>query len=814
MKKTISLIAVIVALLFLVVGIAFAGLNPVQQNTYTTNLQAGANAAVLSVVNNTFAPTGTVYHAASADNANNSDYSSIADAANFSQALSPWHTGNNAADNQLFWDGSGWVTTNTFSAKTLVGNLDFSYLTGADTLVTNVIYTNLPAGKSAFVGHTEYRGTNIPASYSDAQAVAAIGGTNDLLRTNSPLNGAKIYGSLTNNTTGKATTAGTADTANSVLGANVSGAVAQAAHATNADIVPLSGVTGLYANQFTTNAAGTQLNGGMLTNVNASSLTGVVPSANLPTVNANIATNTPSGLPVASTYDVTNALAAYVATDIGRAIADAKATGLYTNLIDFASFTVNAPLTNSTYYGSPIGMSNCVPTAYGLQFNSNSALWFNVNVPATNTIVIVWRPSQSNPTATHNIFWQLANTNNWDGESLYFQGGLNGAGGWLSYAAAGNGTAYPAGAFTNLMCWHCQANYVASMYDWSATPRHVTVISQDGQGNCKAWDNQDVVYWFTGSATNLAFPAGTYPTTTMNKFCIGALISTNGQWPNAPPYTTHRFQGVVESVSFLNIAVTSANAPSYLQSTLWFHDWLQPYTIKRFWVTDSLIAGNSYTNNLMTMVDIVGGGGVLSYNHAVGGSKMVQYGAGYTNCLLMNQPHGKIQTEEIHVGAGINDIYGDGADGSSLWNRYTNCFWPLFFIPNVEFNVWDVNQTSTNGSLYQQTGLKLTNEMTFNSLLQSNRFFAKYVYPRSALVTQDMLNTNRVPQLSLDGLHFANTNYGDGAYRYLSGLYLQARTGWNPYSIPGDICPVQVFGPNNGVRVVVTNNPPTLQLNQ
>jgi hypothetical protein len=380
MKKTISLIAVIVALLFLVVGIAFAGLNPVQQNTYTTNLQASADAAVVRVVSGMGAIT--------------NGSTNVVVVGNISGVFSGFNTNliivSGAGDTQLNgrYSGSGYSVSPNIETWA-AGNTYIYHDSGGFHIY-----------KTAGIAFTF---PTIP--YTDASGGFSINYAPNIVCGSAVVNGSMTAGSFIG-TISHATSADSATTAaggwpTTWSGASITSAVAQATHATNADIVPLSGVTGLYANQFTTNASGTQLNGGMFTNVNATSLTGVVPSANLPALNYAANTNPVIAGQVFSSAGISNYVAQHSITD-QRAI-DAlniygktlTSYGFQNNLLTaFPCYGVYNP-TNSTVdmVGNTVTNLNLatVLTPLGI-YLTNLNLKIGGLAPSTNqTVAITYR---------------------------------------------------------------------------------------------------------------------------------------------------------------------------------------------------------------------------------------------------------------------------------------------------------------------------------------------------------------------------------------------------------------------------------------
>ncbi len=464
-------------------------------------------------------------------------------------------------------------------------------------------------------------------------------------------------------------------------------------------------------------------------------------------------------------------------SDAQNAFITLKNHGESSSLSDFASFSLGDVMSNS-WAGNQIAFSNVTLTSFGAYFTHNGSISFNLSASSTNTVAIVVR---RDPTCTDSLYgnlFQLLNTGNTNGVGATWQGGIGGGIGWVNIWGYSGASCYPSNqsGYTNLVDFSSPAGRGADAIYEMNREREILIVSCDGNGHITTWANGGFNSYYQNNPLNNFL---LYPTNTLKKIVIGNAFSYGG----LPSVFQNGSQGYIESVFVFNKYITSNLVSAIVDAS----DWVQPFTKRRLWIGDSLLASSevSPSMNVANLVDSFAGfSDCLPLNFEQGGTHLADYYQ-YTNIINQFPPQGKVRKVELEIGAGINDMGGNGTSGLQCFNILTNTFWAYITDPRYNVDVWDVNQTATNSSIYPQTPNLLANENIYNQMVITNRQWFRYVYRRDALITQDMLDTNRVPQLSTDGVHFFNATNGQSAWEMVAGLALQQRDGTNPYIISG-----------------------------
>lgn len=441
-------------------------------------------------------------------------------------------------------------------------------------------------------------------------------------------------------------------------------------------------------------------------------------------------------------------------------IVDLQASGQYSNLIDAAFFTpAYNPSASKTFFGQTITTVNPSYGSRGLHFNRNTTAWFPVTVPCSNNWVVAWNNTFTNPpVALYGMPFELVDTNSLSSESYWQAGGVDN--GLSHFNVQSNTLSYPKSeSFSNLVyTYRCSAfSYLAMQSE----ERRVSVFSHDGRGVQRMFDqgNSCLINLFD---QNAAFQAADYPRTDLNACYLGTPFSTNGF---AGPVGA--WAGDIEAIMIFRGPATtnSAKVNGYAL------DWITTNTTRTFWVGDSRMDGNGKTNNMQW---------TFSHSQKYGGQiDIVQYAGGttlqgYSSDLNLSNiiygcgsPHGNVTTTAIRTAASINDIFG-GRSAAQMFADLTNFLAPTFGNKSFKTYVFDEMQTSTNSAVYKQTAGTEAVRQLFNWMLYTNRYLFTEVCKRDALVTQDMLNTNRAVRLSTDGIHFNDPTNGNSVYTFIA----------------------------------------------
>ncbi|MEI9961338.1 MAG: hypothetical protein WDM76_09510 [Limisphaerales bacterium] len=448
-------------------------------------------------------------------------------------------------------------------------------------------------------------------------------------------------------------------------------------------------------------------------------------------------------------------------------VGDQKNWGLFSNLIDRAVFMPWAnPATNKTFFGANIVVSNASYGANGLHFSGNSQVWFPAIVPPTNFIVLVWRATFTNSTG-FGLLAGLYNTNNHTSESIVNQGGINYG---LSYLNVKSNTIpWPAvSSQSNLLFYPLCVGQSAL---WNLTEeRRVTILAHDGRGNFRLY-NQGSPCQINNLSPTFVQSASPFPATNFNAVFLGKPFSTNGESFGA---IVGGWVGDIESISLYRGLLTSNMVIKIGQSL----KWEVTNTVENYWVGDSRMMGNSYSNNMATMMwNSPKLAGALNYVAFGGGTKIGQYVSSFalTNTIYnQGQPHGNVKEAAVYVAAEVNDSFGSGTSGAQSFTDLTNFLAPAFENSRFKTFVWDEMQTgSSTNSLYNQTGVTEQRRQAFNALIYANSKLFTRVLLRDQFVTQEMLDTNRFIQLSTDYIHFNNPIMGDSVYEMLAKKALE-----------------------------------------
>jgi len=484
-------------------------------------------------------------------------------------------------------------------------------------------------------------------------------------------------------------------------------------------------------------------------------VTGTLPAATLP---GNVVTNV---------------------SDAQMAAQELANSGQLGNLVDFASFCTGE-MTNS-YRGRPVYVTGQTGgqllTGSGANFTGYGSLMIPVSVAPSNTIVLVWKPGITNLAVNNGqtLVFQLVNTNNGDSEYLNYSVGLPNSGGACQPNFNMSHNSVPSGTLGNANLMEYNNPLGGMDFSWHHM-RHVTAISHDGAGNVTIWDNGQIGQWYVNSQPTLAF--ANYPQSTLNALSVGGYIVTNGITTQGS-IVTNGFYGNVESVWLFN---GPANT-NLVQSTLYASDWVQPFTVKDWWIGDSRCGQSPFFTNSMADACEAWRHDAIYYDFAQGGTRVAQFSI-LTNWNNLQKPHGKVQRHRILVAAGINDIYNTGNTGAQVWGFLTNDFLPMLVSdPRYELDVFGEFQTWTNAysTQYPQSASGIAAIQIYNQCLATNRSIVTHYYDRYAFAPQSLLATNTTPRYSLLGLHLDETN-GLTAYAQVNlGSFICEQTGMNPF---------------------------------
>lgn len=454
------------------------------------------------------------------------------------------------------------------------------------------------------------------------------------------------------------------------------------------------------------------------------------------------------------------------------AVQELSNAGVLGNLIDFAGFSSYYPMTN-TYLGHQIFTTNVLAfTSKGAWCSNSASIEFADTIPPTNTIVINWWEDYNNNNGVFGFLYQAVNTANTNGEGFTYWGNTPPTGqfGQENVWGFNNALNYPANAsnYTNLV-YGALGNVIAG-YNFNNLQRHTTAISCDGQGHIYVYEQGCQMGYFQDNATS---SFNSYPTNNMNLMVLGNAFSYAG----VPSQFQNGVNAYIESVEIFNTVLTTNLYIAAVKST----DWLQPATSRRIWVADSRSTTPFSATTLPVLTEALAGQYALPVNQAQGGQTLQSFYLA-TNIINFFPTDGKVTQDNIVVEGGVNDIYALSLTGTQVYNDLISDFAPYENDPRYPIDVFDLWQTSTNSSVYPQTTSGWNNSLLFDWLVYTNRYLFRNVYQESQLITQEMLNTNRNPQFSPDGLHFSNTTNGPTANEMVVGLVIAAANGGvNPY---------------------------------
>lgn len=460
-----------------------------------------------------------------------------------------------------------------------------------------------------------------------------------------------------------------------------------------------------------------------------------------------------------------------------NAVQELKAAGVLSNLVDFAAFTSFDLMTN-TYSGNQIFFTNILGyTSKGAWCSNSSSITFAQNLPATNTIIINWWEDYNNANGVYGFLFQSVNTTTTNGEGFSYWGNTPASGGAGQEYIWGfeSATLYPVSdsSFTNLV--EGALGNLGNTFTLNNLQRHTTAISADGQGHLTVYEDGCKMAYFANFPNSLSFAL--YPTNSMNLMVLGNFFNSCG----VRAAFVNGLNGYIESVFTFN---TVLNTNLY-EATVFASDWLQPHTARRIFVSDSWGSTPYPGASLPVVLNNISGEEELPINQNLGGTFLMNFNSA-TNIINFFPPHGKVSTVNIEEMGGVNDIYQTANNGIQLYNELISIFAPYFGVPGYYVDAWDIRQTSTNSSIYPQTAAAWSNSLVFDAMVFTNRNLFHHVYQTSALISQEMLNTARTPQLSTDGLHFNNAANGGAAILMEAGLVLNPY-GVDPFMLPGEI---------------------------
>ena len=454
---------------------------------------------------------------------------------------------------------------------------------------------------------------------------------------------------------------------------------------------------------------------------------------------------------------VTNLLPQNV--DVLNAIQDINLLGQLPYLSDFALFQPQYN-TNLTYAGQSIIYSNVTWSVDGAVLATNSGIYFPVAAGASNTVLIVLSyPASFVSSYTHSII-NLCNTNTHDAEFV-----TTSSGGWQSCFLQTNNVPYPSVVnFTNLL------NDGWLGYTWQAYPnsRMRMALSTDGKGVVTFYvEGRQVGFYNSGgnSLTNAFYPAA------MNWLEIGL------PWRGTNTINRLGIGATVESVWVFNKLADT----NLLLSMQFASDWTQRKTKKRIYVGDSKMAGNSTGTNFATAIQQAEPDTIYQpyFRGGAGIANPYTTTTGLTNSWwLWNQPHGKVSNTML-VQLGINDN-----PSAALFLNYSNAFLAqIYNKPGWKMTWCLVPPPSTNSIAHADVGGARSDRIAFNNAIMGARDKCVPVN-LDALTPLSLFNTNRIPRISIEGLHANDPTNGDAWYRMCAGEVLASEgNGYNPWKM-------------------------------
>ena len=631
-----------------------------------------------------------------------------------------------------------------------------SSLNGLSNAVS-VIITNL--GGSA--GVTEVLLTNgqfliISNSFTNVAQLSALAATNTVLlaaiqAATNTIAAASLTGTLTNSTTGNASTA----------------TMASAVQGSLTNPIPATNLTG------TINV--TNLPSAAVTNTQTNvTLSGVF--------SANTLYQDTNSIYFANLAGITNLAARQGLVNFQNEI---NAGGINSNLVDavFLQTWLN-PQKKLSYKNRPFVTTNVVQDSRGAIFGGTSTLALDwLPNCRTNTILFVWRfprASGGTGTASQQFLGGLVNTNTssadwycvyegqWDEvvqrSGTSSQWGVSGYGGLIDYPL-----------------WTGVWDYVNLGINQRQGERMVTAISCDGNGNVTAWTD-GIAAKIGLSVQNFSTNSTITNTDILTELRLGTDIVSAGGDAN--------LNAEIYCAVVLNCyASPDLVGSNIIRTVTRAVECLEPEYISTTYIGDSTFnqinaaLGGVFllTNSLPYFIEQNLCPGALNWHgYGIGGSFLSQQAATSASNFLFSVGHAPSVRAQLVLGSGINDLYQNSASAATCLGYVSNISSEctangvsFFYLPPRMVGI-----SNTVAILAYSVPVETQRTNLLNMCLTNRFLFSGGLHFGPWYVTQNMLNTN-LNTFSLDGVHF------QGALGWLADE-LEANVGWTMPAVDFD----------------------------
>jgi len=590
---------------------------------------------------------------------------------------------------------------------------------------------------------------------------------------------------------GNATVAGSA---NSVAGSNIVGTV---------------GFTQLPTSILTNNATGVVLNGtfsgnaGGLTNIQATNLTGMVPIASLPD-------------PEAQAFCISNNITdPVVQSDVTGFVRELRASGSFNLLVDGMLLHPRFNPTNQlSFFGNQETVSNLAFSSWGAQFNGASSIRLPLASAVTsNTLVFVFRSPYMTADSEEFVLG-LANTTNLSADWLWEDGNAGAyqvwqrSGGYFPY---GGYTGYPLGTaadvgfpYENLVQPRWINGYSSTEGAARMNERKVFAFSNDGKGNSQIWEDTvpALIGYYTPGLTNSSPVVNSDP---MNVLCVGQDYTN---FPNYPP-NFGPWNGEMSAVLVFKGVLTSNQVNSVYRAVRW----LEPDTVERLFVGDSLTAADAPgTNNYPQFFQNGKPGQNCWRNNAQPGATALEF-TNYPLTSISSLPYpSKVKEIDVYYAFGINDLYGNGDTVANILGYTTNTINSLSALGAKVYyvticHIWQY----ANMPYYYNAGIDASGvaiDQFFYTNIGAGNLGLAGIIPKDQIVSQPLLDIDN--NFSKDGLHF----YGPLGYVANQAVadYMLGKPYISGYSVPNPNHPVWPYDAYGNVWLNPTTTMPGPQI--
>jgi hypothetical protein len=484
-----------------------------------------------------------------------------------------------------------------------------------------------------------------------------------------------------------------------------------------------------------------------------------------------------------------------VQADVTGFVSELKTSGSFGLLADGLLLHPRFNPTNQlSFFGIKETTSNLSFSAWGALFNGTSSLQLPLAASVTsNTLVLVFRSSNSGPNNQEFVLG-LVNSNTLSADWLW-QGGS--AGTYEVWERNGVNFPYsgsPGTPFSNLVqpFWINGYSYVEG--GTKLNQRKVMAMSNDGHGNSQFWEDTvqaQIGYYYPAFIHNS-------PVTNsdpMNVLSVGQdyanLSADFGPWT-----------GEISAVLVFK-GVLSSNQINSVYRAL---RWLEPDTVERLYVGDSLMAPDAAgTNNFPQFVQNGRPAENCWRNNAEDGTRGWQF-ADYPLTSLSSLPYpSKVKEVDVYYAFGVNDIYGDGIAAASVQGYLSNTFEALQAVGAKVYYV-TINHIWTNATSpyafntnFDAAGVAV-NQFFYTNNLSSDGLAG--IIPRDQIASQPLLDPANL--FSTDGLHFYGP-LGPVANQAIAD-YMLGKPYISGYSLPNPAHPVWPYDAYGNVWLNATTN--------